>query len=419
MFFRPAIFDTFKGEYHLSFLKRDFFSGLTVAIVAIPLSIAFAIASGATPIVGIFTAIIGGLVVSFLGGSKYNISGPAGAFIGVIYGIIANYGYSGLIISTFIAGLLIILFSILNCGKLIKYIPNCVIIGFGIGLGIDIMSGQIADFLGIHIHGCENFIKKISACMENINQTNFSSLFLGTLTIILVAIIRKIRPSLPVFLIAIIISCIVSQIFHFQVETISSRFGTMHLAIPDINKEIFEEFTHPFHLLQFFFPSLAIAILASIEALLAATIADKMRNDTHNSNTELFSLGIGNCISALFGCLPIAGTTARTIVNAKSGAKSSLAGVFHAVFLIVLMALFAEIISTVNMPTIAGILFVVSFDMIAYKKVIAVCKNEDKISICIMLFTAICVLVFGIVFAIIFNTIIYQIIRILRLKNKI
>ena len=136
MFFRPAIFDTFKGEYHLSFLKRDFFSGLTVAIVAIPLSIAFAIASGATPIVGIFTAIIGGLVVSFLGGSKYNISGPAGAFIGVIYGIIANYGYSGLIISTFIAGLLIILFSILNCGKLIKYIPNCVIIGFGIGLHI-------------------------------------------------------------------------------------------------------------------------------------------------------------------------------------------------------------------------------------------------------------------------------------------
>jgi len=413
----PIIVKTFKEGYKLSYFKRDFFSGLTVAIVAIPLSIAFAIASGATPIVGIFTAIIGGIFVSLFGGSKYNISGPAGAFIGVIYGIIAHYGYNGLIISTFIAGLCIIIFSILKLGKFIKHIPNCIIIGFSLGLGIDILSGQLADFLGLNTHGGENFIKKISICLQHIDEVNFQSLTLGLLSIIIVFIIRKVKPKLPSFLIAIIINCIVAQIFNFQIETINSRFGTMHLTIPQIHKDIFEEIEHPLNLIQYIPSSISIAILASIEALLAATIADKMTNSKHYPNTELFSLGIANCISAIFGCLPIAGTTARTIVNAKSGAKSSLSGVFHGIFLIILMAIFAEIISCVNMPTIAGILFIVSIDMMSFKKIQTTIKSKDKIEIFMLFFTAICVILFGIVMSIIVNTILYQII--IRFFNKI
>ena len=406
----PQIFDTLKNGYSFEFLRRDLLSGLTVAIVAIPLSIAFAIASGAMPIIGIFTAIIGGLIVSTLGGSKYNISGPAGAFIGVIYLTIAHYGYNGLLISTFLAGIFIILFSIFKFGKLMKYIPNCIIIGFSIGLGFDILSGQLADFLGLMAHGGENFIKKITICWQNSSQTQYQSIILGAITIISTVIIRKIKPPLPAFLMAIIISCLVAKLFGLQAETIESKFGVMHLNFPDFHEDIVEEVEKPNHIFCYIPSALTIAILASIEALLAATIADKMTGSRHRPNTELFALGVANCISGLFGCIPIAGTTARTIVNVKSGAKSPMAGIFHGLFLIILIAIFANLIISVNMPTIAGILIVVAVDMMSWKKVVNLCKTDRFFNIITMFLTAIFVLCFGIVPAIIVNTIIYQII---------
>ena len=407
--FNPQIFDIAKQGYSFNFLKKDLLSGLTVAIVAIPLSIAFAIASGAMPIIGIFTAIIGGLIVSLLGGSKYNISGPAGAFIGIIYATIAHYGYRGLLVSTFLAGIFIMCFSILKFGKFMKYIPNCVIVGFSIGLGFDILSGQIADFLGLMAHGGENFIKKITICWQNLSQTKTHSVLLGTITIISTIIVRKIKPSLPAFLLAIIVSCLVAKLFGLQAETIESKFGLIHLEIPNFHEDIVEEIEQTDNFFHYIIPSLTIAFLASIEALLAATIADKMTGNKHRPNTELFALGIANCVSGLFGCIPIAGTTARTIVNVRSGAKSSMAGVFHGLFLIILIAIFASLISNINMPTIAGILFVVSVDMMAWKKVVNLCKTDNMFNIIMMFFTAICVLLFGIVVAIIANTIVYQI----------
>ena len=417
--FHPQIIDFLIKGYSFEFFKKDLFSGLTVAIVAIPLSIAFAIASGATPIVGIFTAIIGGLVVSLFGGSKYNISGPAGAFIGVIHVTIAHYGYNGLLISTFLAGLITIICSIFKFGKLIKFIPNCIITGFGLGLGIDLLSGQIGDFFGITAHGGENFIQKILICYQNLNQINIDGTILGTITVISALIIRKLKPSFPSFFIAIIISCFVARIFNLQAETIQSKFGLIHLTMPEFHKTIIEEIEHPVHLILYIKPAITIAILSSLEALLAATIADKMKNDHHEPNTELFSLGIANCLSALFGCIPIAGTTARTIVNVKSGAKSPFAGVFHGLFLIVLIAIFADLISYINMSTMAGILFIISTDMMSFKKVINTCKTDKKTNIIMMFFTAACVLTFGIVTAIVINTIIYQtIVNILKEHKK-
>ena len=385
--------------------------------MAIPLSIAFAIASGSTPIIGIYTAIIGGIVVSLIGGSKYNISGPAGAFICVIYNIIAHYGYNGLLISTFIAGLFLILFSIFKFGKYIKFIPNCIIIGFGLGLGFDILICQVPDLLGLQIHSGESFFTKIKIYLQHLNEFKISSFTLSCITIISVYLVRKIcnktNKNFPVFLIAIIISCILAILFGIKTETINSKFGTIHIDFPEFHKTILEEIEHPLHLFQFLTSSVSIAILSGIEALLSATIADKMKNTTHKPNNELFALGIANCISALFGCLPIAGTTARTIVNVKSGAKSSISGIFHGVFIIILIMLFANLISDVSMSIIAGVLLVVAVDMMSWKKVLNICKIHksifEKFDIFMLFLTAICVLLFGIVVAIIVNTIFYNI----------
>ncbi len=418
--FHPRIIDTIREGYTFPFFRKDLFSGLTVAIVAIPLSIAFSIASGSTPMIGILTAIIGGLIVSFFGGSKYNISGPAGAFIGVIFSTIEHFSYNGLLISTFLAGIFLMIFGTLKLGRAIKKIPHCIVIGFGVGLGIDIFSGQLVDFFGITTHGGVCFIARIANFINHFNQSNLDSFVLGVITIICVLAIRYVKDSLPAFLIAIIISCVIAKAFGFHVETIFSRFGEMNLSFPKIQQNVLEEIEHPLHFLPYIGASLTIAILAGIEALLAATIADKMNGGYHRPNTELFALGIANCVSAIFGCLPIAGTTARTIVNVKSGAKSPIAGVFHGVFLIILTAIFGCLISGIGMPAIAGILIVVSIDMMSFKKVIAIFKTKQHFDIFMMLFTIFCVLSFGIVVAIIANTIVWNICEkvVARVKNQ-
>ena len=400
----PALIKCLKNGYSFSFLKRDLLSGITVAIVAIPLSIAFAIASGATPTTGLFTAIIGGFIVSAFGGSKFNISGPAGAFIGVIFSIISIHGYSGLLISTFLAGIFLFLMSIFKLGRFIAKIPNVVVIGFSLGLGIDIFSGQIPDFLGFHCQGIPVFIKKWIAYFQHIKDINLSSFIIGTITIISALIVRKKFSKLPAFLIAILISSIITEIFDIKVETIYSRFGYIHIEIPEIQWNILEEVEHPTHLLQYIFPSLTIALLAGIEALLAATIADKMTNTTHNSNIELFGQSIANLSLPLLGCLPVAGTTARTIVNVKSGAKSPIAGMSHSIFILIFVMIFSNLISQINMPTIAGILIIVATDMMSFKKVKNVIKNDTKINITILFLTAILVPTIGIVYSILINT---------------
>ena len=414
--FRPILFECLKQGYSFSFFKRDVLSGLTVAVVAIPLSIAFAIASGATPTIGLFTAIIGGFIVSFLGGSKYNISGPAGAFIGVIFGVIAHYGYNGLLISNFMAGIFLILFAIFKLGKFVKKIPNVVITGFSLGLGLDIFSGQVPDFFGFKYYGSHAFLTRWHSYFELFKNIHFTSFAIGSLTLITAMILKIKKPKWPAFLIAIIISTIISQLLSLNIETLYSRFGAINLTLPEFHHSILDEIEHPTHLFQYIIPALTIAFLAGIEALLSATIADKIASSKHKSNTELFGQGIANLVLPLFGCLPVAGTTARTIVNVNSGAKSPISGMLHSVFILVFLAIFAKLIVKINMPTIAGILFIVAINMMSVKKIISILKHNIWIEKIIVLSTAICVITNGIVVAIFANSIAYYIL--LKLNNK-
>lgn len=407
--FQPVIIECLKKGYSFSFFKKDILSGLTVAVVAIPLSIAFAIASGATPIVGLFTAIIGGFIVSLFGGSKYNISGPAGAFIGVIFGVIAHYGYNGLLISNFMAGIFLILFALLKLGKFVKKIPNIVITGFSLGLGLDIFSGQIPDFFGFRYYGQHAFLTRWCSYFSLFKDTHVANIFIGFLTLTTIIILKIRKPKWPIFLIAITISTIISQIFSLNIETLYSRFGAIQLTLPEFHYTILDEIEHPLHLFQYTIPALTIAFLAGIEALLSATIADKIANTTHRPNTELFSQGIANLVLPLFGCLPVAGTTARTIVNVNSGAKTPISGVLHSIFILIFLAIFAKLIVKINMPTIASILLAVAVNMMSIKKIISILKHNIWIEKIIVLSTAVCVITNGIVFAILSNSIAYHI----------
>ncbi len=414
----PILIDCIKQGYHFSLFKRDILAGLTVSIVAIPLSIAFAIASGATPTTGLFTAIIGGFIVSFLGGSKYNISGPAGAFIGVIFSVIAHHGYNGLLISTFMAGIFLIIFSFLKFGTFISKIPNIIVIGFSLGLGIDIFFRQIPDFFGFQYHGTDAFLQKLFLYVMNLKNLNISSVFIGIITIIVALFVRKKTPKLPAFLIAIVVSTLITQLFNIKVETIYSRFGYIKLSFPEFHYFILEEIEHPKHLFQYIFPAFTIALLAGIEALLAATIADKMTNTKHKSNNELFAQGVANLILPLFGCLPVAGTTARTIVNVKSSAKSPFAGMFHALFIMLFLAIFSSLIVKINMPTIAGILIIVSVDMMSLNKIKVIMKENRIIDKIIVITTALGVIFLGIVGSIVINTLFYYIVLLFNMRKK-
>ena len=414
----PILVDCIRNGYSFSFFKRDLLSGLTVSIVAIPLSIAFAIASGATPTTGLFTAIIGGFIVSLCGGSLYNISGPAGAFICVIFNIIAHHGYNGLLISTFIAGIFLIIFSLIRAGKIISKIPNIVVIGFSLGLGIDIFSGQIPDFFGFKYYGDHDFIPKWKAYINSIKSIDIQSLFISSFTIFVTIFVRKKNSKLPAFLIAIIASGILVKVFGFNIDTIYSRFGYIKIGLPEIHYSILEEVDHPLHLIQYIIPSMTIALLAGIEALLAATIADNMTKTKHKSNNELFAQGIANIVLSLFGCLPVAGTTARTIVNVKSGAKTPFAGMFHSIFILLFLMMFSSLISKINMATIAGILFVVAFDMMSLNKVKQIFLQHNLFDKMMIISTAICVLFLNIVSAILLNTILYYIANVFFLKKK-
>ena len=406
----PILFDCLKNGYSFSSFRRDVLSGLTVAIVAVPLSIAFAIASGATPKIGLFTAILGGFTVSFLGGSKYNISGPAGAFICVIFNVIAHYGYNGLLISTFMAGIFLLLFSILRLGKFVAKIPDIVVIGFSLGLGFDILSCQIPDFFGFQYHGSRDFFSKWKGYIENIDNIDIKSVFIASLTFVLAKFITIKKPKLPAFLIAIVISSLITQIFGIKIETIESRFGFIQVAIPSANISMLNEIKNIQHIPQYIVPALTIALLAGIEALLSATIADKIAHSSHRSNTELLAQGIANMTLPIFGCLPVAGTTARTIVNVNSGAKTPIAGMSHSLFILIFLALFSNLLVKINIPAIAGILFLVSVNMMSFRKIVDIFehgKNFDKL---LIISTAICVLLLGIVWAILLNSIIYYLV---------
>lgn len=386
--FTPVFFEVMKN-YSLALFKKDLFAGITVGIVAVPLALAFAIASGATPSQGIFTAVIAGFFISFLGGSRYQIGGPTGAFVIIIYGIIAQHGYDGLLIATIMAGIILIFLGIARVGSFIKFIPYPVTTGFTAGIGVVIFSSQIKDFLGLtYKETSPEFIDKWISIFSNLSTINISSAAIGIGTVIIILIIRKMSTNIPSHVVAIVISTAVCFFLGLNAETIGDRFGTINAVFPS--------FTMPevtIDKIRALFPAaITIALLAGIESLLSAVVADGMTGSHHKSNTELVGQGVANILSGFFGCIPATGAIARTATNVRAGGVTPLSGMIHAVFLCLFILFFSFLIEIIPMAALAGVLLVVSVDMMGIKNM-ANLLSSPKSDVVVLLTTFILTIV--------------------------
>jgi SulP family sulfate permease len=359
MMFKPKLIDTLKNYTREQFIK-DAIAGLIVGIVALPLAIAFAIASGVSPEKGIFTAIIAGLVISVLGGSRVQIGGPTGAFIVVVYGIVQQFGINGLIVATFIAGVLLIIMGLSKLGNAIKYIPYPLIIGFTTGIAVIIFSSEVKDFLGLKMGAVPaDFISKWLAYGQHLTSINLYALATGAFTLLVVLLWPKVTHKVPGSLIAIIVTTFAVGFFHLPVETIGSRFGAIPSSLPTPIVPAVSFAT----VQQLIRPAITIALLGSIESLLSAVVADGMIGGNHRSNTELIAQGIANICSSIFGGIPATGAIARTATNIKNGGKTPIAGIIHALTLLVIMLFAGKWAALIPMPALAGILIVVAWNM--------------------------------------------------------
>lgn len=354
-----------KSNYNLSIFKHDLIAGITVGIVAVPLALAFAIASGVAPAQGFYTAIVAGFLISLLGGSKYQIGGPTGAFVVIVYGIIATHGYDGLVIATIIAGLLLVILGLVKIGSYIKFIPYPVTTGFTAGIGVVILTTQIKDLFGLKIENIPtSFFDKIIVYAKNISSLHIETFAVSIATIIIIYVIRKYFPKIPAFVFSITLITIIVFLFGINIDTIGSRFGEIPSTLPTF---VMPEFS--LEKIKAVFPSaVTIALLAGIESLLSAVVADGMTGSRHNSNKELIGQGVANIATSFFGGIPATGAIARTATNVKAGGKTKMSGMIHAVFLAFFILFFANVIEIIPMASLAGVLFVVSFDMIDIRK---------------------------------------------------
>ncbi|MBN1768358.1 MAG: STAS domain-containing protein [Prolixibacteraceae bacterium] len=375
--FRPKLFSILKSGLSKKQFTTDIMAGVVVGIVALPLAIAFAVASGVSPEKGIITAVVAGLIISALGGSRVQIGGPTGAFIVIVFGIVEQYGINGLIISTIMAGIFMILFGVLKLGALLKFIPNPLVVGFTSGIALVIFSTQIKDALGLEISKVPSeFIAKWSTYFEHIGSINPLAFIITISTILLVIFSKKITQKIPGSFIAIIVTTLVVQLFDLPVTTIESFFGEISgrisITVPGF------EITN---LKNYLAPALTIALLGSIESLLSAVVSDGMISGNHRSNTELIAQGIANVVTPFFGGIPATGAIARTATNVKNGGRTPIAGIIHALTLLLIMLFFGKWAKLIPMSCLAGILIVVAYNMSEWRSFISVLKNSwfDKL----------------------------------------
>ncbi|NDV20771.1 STAS domain-containing protein [Pseudodesulfovibrio sp. JC047] len=348
-------------SYSLSALQRDLGAGVTVGIVALPLAMAFAIASGASPQTGLFTAIVAGFIISAFGGTRFQIGGPTGAFVIIISDVIARNGFEGLMLATIMAGLLLVVMGILRLGRLLQYIPYPVTAGFTSGIGLLIFSTQLKDFFGLQIeHMPSAFADQVLACATALPTTLPGTLAIGALTLGTMLIIRHRIPRIPAPFAGIVIGSLVAWAMGLDVETIGSRFGGIPSTLPSFVplSNISMETLH--NILP---DALTIAVLAGMESLLSATVADGMSGDRHNSSTELVAQGLANIASPLFGGLPATGAIARTATNIRAGAFTPMAGIFHVLTLVIFIKFMAPVASLIPLSSLAAVLMVVAWDM--------------------------------------------------------
>ncbi len=372
--FRPKIIDTFKDYNRQKFFK-DLVAGVIVGVVALPLAIAFGIASGVSPDKGLITAVIAGFLISALGGSRVQIGGPTGAFIVVVYGIVQQFGISGLIIATFMAGIILIAMGIARLGMVIKFIPFPLIAGFTTGIAVIIFSAQMKDFLGLEMGAVPaEFIEKWVEFAKHIGSTNVYAVVIAIVTILVVTQWQRVTPKVPGSLVAIIITTVAAYFLKLPVETIGSRFGSIPSSIPapvlpEVNFSVVRELIKP---------AVTIALLGGIESLLSAVVADGMIRGNHRSNTELIGQGIANIGSAMFGGIPATGAIARTATNVKNGATTPVAGIVHAVTLLLILLFVGKWAAYIPMATLAGILIVVAWNMSELKHFVFILRGSKS-----------------------------------------
>lgn len=359
----PALFKSLRSYDRATFVK-DLGAGLTVGVVALPLAMAFAIAVGCqavTPSVGLVTAVVAGFMISMFGGSKFQIGGPTGAFVVLIASVVGSFGVSGLVLCTLLAGLFLVLFGIFRMGSLIKFIPYPVTTGFTSGIAVTIFCTQVKDILGLQIAGNvpADFFAKWQCYFAHIDTVNPWAVGITLLTIALILLTHKLFPRAPHMLVGMLITTVICQVFSLPVETIGSRFGELPHGLPMPSVPAIDWN----HLPELVKPAFVIALLAAIESLLSASVADGMTGSRHHPNTELIGQGIGNICSALFGGLPATGAIARTATNIRSGAKTPVSGLIHAVTLLLILLLAGEYATMVPLAALAGILVIVCYNM--------------------------------------------------------
>ncbi|MDD2972004.1 MAG: sulfate permease [Lachnospiraceae bacterium] len=394
---RPKLFHALK-HYSKEQLVKDIVAGIIVAIIALPLSIALALASGVGPEQGIYTAIVAGFLISFFGGSRVQIAGPTAAFATIVAGIVATNGIDGLIVATVMAGIILILMGVLHLGNLIKFIPYTITTGFTSGIAITIAIGQIKDFMGLsYPKGTVTIetMEKAQAVIAHIGTFNVQAVVVGVVCLGILILWPKVSKKIPGSLIAVIVGILMVKGLHMQVNTIGDLYDISN-RLPAFHMPSIQLVT-----IKNMLPSaFTIAILAAIESLLSAVVADGMIEDKHNSNMELVAQGIGNIGSALFGGIPATGAIARTAANIKNGGRSPIAGMVHSITLILILVVLMPYASWIPMPCIAAILFQVAYNMSEWRKFIHLVKTSPKSDIIVLVATFVLTVVFDLVVAI-------------------
>ena len=394
---KPMLFTTWKTYSKQQFIK-DVIAGIIVAIIALPLSIALALASGVGPEQGIYTAIIAGLVISFLGGSEVQVSGPTAAFATIVAGIVAENGFDGLVVATILAGAILILMGLFHFGSLIKFIPYTITTGFTAGIAVTIVIGQLKDFCGVtYPSGMPTIetMEKLEAFTAGIGTFNVDALIVGLVCLAVLIIMPKFTEKIPPSLIAVIVGILMVQFLPLEVNTIGDLY-TINSSLPIPSLPNFS-----FNTVRTVLPdAFTIAILAAIESLLSCVVADGMINGHHRSNTELVAQGAGNIASALFGGIPATGAIARTAANVKNGGRTPIAGMVHAVTLLLVLVVLMPYAGLIPMPTIAAILFMVAYNMCQWRTFVQLVKTAPKSDIAVLVITFVLTVVFDLVVAI-------------------
>jgi len=382
--YRPKLLTILQEGYTLESFRRDVLAALTVAIVALPLSMAIAVASGVTPERGLYTAIVGGFFVSALGGSRFQIGGPAGAFIVLVAATAAKLGVEGLLLTVLVSGLMLILVGALRLGSLIRHIPHAVTVGFTAGIAVTILASQLKDLGGLTLHSAEpgHLIPKLVTLSHALPTLNATALAIGCAVAALIFVIRQFRPTWPGMLIAVAIAALAAALLHLPVATIGTRFGGLPHGLPvphfpNVSMAL---------LWQVIPPALSFTLLGGVESLLSAKVADGMTSRKHRSNMELVAQGIANVASAIFGGISVTGTIARTATNIRAGAKSPLSGMMHSGFVLLFLLVAAPLASFIPLSALAGVLVVVCWNMAEKGEFLRLLKNWRGASVLLVTF---------------------------------